>query len=464
MQVAQLARAPAASRDFTVPTGIEIRREDLGARQPFEVRELEHLALIAAELVRARPAPGRGRGSLRSRSSTTTSSPASPALRETRGGFLEVEGSRAHTNSQPGTNPTALRIEVLRALARPPGTRRVGDPRPRAARARYAPRAPSRTPAWRSYSWASGRTVPARPSPRPARRPRRRRPGHPREDGSTALAGSARVVIARGAVARCRASRGDRAHLVAGRHARARSPGRSAAASRRRARARGPRPGPADAVRRSCSIPTRGEWECDCPSKEAVCSHVVAAVIATEQADGALPTSASRGAPMRYLLEPDPGGVTVERVLVHGDRTEPLAGVADVARSRRARRRRSRRIEADLARRSDCSACAPARSAASGSIACSTVLADARDVRWRGDAGHDQRRAGDAARDRRGCAATACACGSRPIRRSPRSSRSASCARIDERAAADRRGRSRRRRGSRSCRSRSTCRAPRSPS
>ncbi len=72
--------------------------------------------------------------------------------------------------------------------------------------------------------------------------------------------------------------------------------------------------------------PASSEWQCDCPSREPVCSHVVAAVLATEQAGGALPTSTSAGAPIRYLLSPDPGGVRVERVLVHGDRTEPLPG------------------------------------------------------------------------------------------------------------------------------------------
>ena len=73
------------------------------------------------------------------------------------------------------------------------------------------------------------------------------------------------------------------------------------------------------------------EWQCDCPSKEAVCSHVVAAVLATEKAreggaPDALPTSSKAGAPIRYLLEPDPGGVRVDRVLVRGDNDEPLPG------------------------------------------------------------------------------------------------------------------------------------------
>ncbi|MBA3542350.1 MAG: helicase, partial [Deltaproteobacteria bacterium] len=68
------------------------------------------------------------------------------------------------------------------------------------------------------------------------------------------------------------------------------------------------------------------EWECDCPSKEDVCSHVVAAVLAVEQSDGELPQSTAVGAPIRYLLSSATGGVTVERVLVQPDRIEPLKG------------------------------------------------------------------------------------------------------------------------------------------
>ena len=53
--------------------------------------------------------------------------------------------------------------------------------------------------------------------------------------------------------------------------------------------------------------PAHSEWECDCTSKEAACSHVVAAVIAAEQTGGDLPRPASAGAPIRYLLAPAPG-------------------------------------------------------------------------------------------------------------------------------------------------------------
>lgn len=71
--------------------------------------------------------------------------------------------------------------------------------------------------------------------------------------------------------------------------------------------------------------PAYGEWECDCSSREFVCSHVVAAVLAVEQS-GEQPTSARISATIRYLLEPDAGGLHVERVLVYPDRTEPLSG------------------------------------------------------------------------------------------------------------------------------------------
>jgi superfamily II DNA or RNA helicase len=69
--------------------------------------------------------------------------------------------------------------------------------------------------------------------------------------------------------------------------------------------------------------PALGEWECECPSREEVCSHVVAAVLAVEQ-QGEAPVSETIGAPVRYLLEPTPGGIKVERVLVEKDGTTTL--------------------------------------------------------------------------------------------------------------------------------------------
>lgn len=68
------------------------------------------------------------------------------------------------------------------------------------------------------------------------------------------------------------------------------------------------------------------EWDCDCASREAVCSHVVAALLVAEQTNGDLPRPAAAGAPIRYLLSPGTGGIIVERVLVRNERTEPLVG------------------------------------------------------------------------------------------------------------------------------------------
>jgi superfamily II DNA or RNA helicase len=64
-----------------------------------------------------------------------------------------------------------------------------------------------------------------------------------------------------------------------------------------------------------------GEWECSCPSKEAVCSHVVAAVLAAEQGIAAKPMAA-----LRYVLSSGTGGLVVSRFLVAGDKVEPLKG------------------------------------------------------------------------------------------------------------------------------------------
>jgi len=75
---------------------------------------------------------------------------------------------------------------------------------------------------------------------------------------------------------------------------------------------------------------THREWQCTCESRDPVCSHVVAGVLSAVKADKvgtAVPDEAARGlATIRYLMTPDRGGVKVERVLVRGDRTEPLAG------------------------------------------------------------------------------------------------------------------------------------------
>jgi superfamily II DNA or RNA helicase len=129
-----------------------------------------------------------------------------------------------------------------------------------------------------------------------------------------------------------------------------------------------------------------GEWECSCETRDAVCSHVVASVLSAQaaaRAGDALPTSARSLAAIRYLLTPAPGGVAVERQLVRGDRSEPLAAplltlvgtgrAADIAT-----------VEADLT-------ADQLLTARVGAVhgerldRLLAVLADARDVRWKGE-------------------------------------------------------------------------------
>src|SRR3569623_790342 len=121
----------------------------------------------------------------------------------------------------------------------------------------------------------------------------------------------------------------------------------------------------------------RDEWQCNCPSKEAACSHVVAAVLAEDQG-----ATVQNGATLRYILEPDVGGVRVERMLVRGDRSEPLGGsLMSMVGAGKASGIAT--LEADLL----------ADQVLGGrSVAVSgeklarllEVLVDARDVRWRG--------------------------------------------------------------------------------
>ena len=128
--------------------------------------------------------------------------------------------------------------------------------------------------------------------------------------------------------------------------------------------------------------PAAGEWQCDCPSKEPVCSHVVAAVLAVEQAGGGMPTRARAMGAIRYLLEPDPGGVRVDRAIVRGDQVEPLrgqlmslvasGGAGDLAT-----------IEADLLADQLLGVRAVIHGEKLDRML--AVLGDARDVRWRGE-------------------------------------------------------------------------------
>jgi superfamily II DNA or RNA helicase len=125
-----------------------------------------------------------------------------------------------------------------------------------------------------------------------------------------------------------------------------------------------------------------GEWECDCDSRELVCSHVVAAVLATDQTEGELPVSPI-DARLRYLLEPDAGGVRVERLLVHADRTEPLPGsLMSLVGTGKAGRIAS--VEADLlADQLLGTRTKPITGEKLDRLL--AVLANARDVRWRGE-------------------------------------------------------------------------------
>nr|HEX4315007.1 DEAD/DEAH box helicase [Kofleriaceae bacterium] len=123
-----------------------------------------------------------------------------------------------------------------------------------------------------------------------------------------------------------------------------------------------------------------GEWECDCPSREAACSHVVAAVLAMGDGDE-LPVSDRAGATIRYVLSAATGGVTVDRVLVSGDRTTPLTGsLASMIANGNSSRVASRDLDLVVDQVLTARAGALAGERLDRVLA---VLADARDVRWR---------------------------------------------------------------------------------
>jgi hypothetical protein len=129
--------------------------------------------------------------------------------------------------------------------------------------------------------------------------------------------------------------------------------------------------------------PAHREWECDCSGREAVCSHVVAAVIAAEQAGGELPRPATAGAPIRYLLAPATGGISVERVLVKGERTAPLGGSL-MSMIGRGQGGGVASVEADLL--ADQLLTVRAGPVTGDRVdRLLAVLADARDVRWQGE-------------------------------------------------------------------------------
>jgi len=100
---------PAASRDFTVPIGIEIFAAISEHDMP---SKYDNAALIRAERrehgAHARMIGARFLGIIgHDLEAGIAGIPRYPR------GFLMIEGSRAHTYSQPGTNSTALWIEVF---------------------------------------------------------------------------------------------------------------------------------------------------------------------------------------------------------------------------------------------------------------------------------------------------------------------------------------------------------------
>jgi superfamily II DNA or RNA helicase len=134
--------------------------------------------------------------------------------------------------------------------------------------------------------------------------------------------------------------------------------------------------------------PAYAEWECTCSSRDPVCSHVVAAVLAALAATkgGAeLPGGdAARGlAAIRYLLTPSPGGVVVDRVIVRKERTEPLVGSL-LSRVGTGQAGDLATIEADLTADQLITArIGPLNGERLDRLL--AVLADARDVRWKGE-------------------------------------------------------------------------------
>jgi superfamily II DNA or RNA helicase len=134
--------------------------------------------------------------------------------------------------------------------------------------------------------------------------------------------------------------------------------------------------------------PTNTEWQCSCTSREPVCSHVVAGVLSASAAaktgDELPGGDAARGlASIRYLLTPSPGGVVVDRLLVRDERTEPLVGsLLSLVGTGNASGIAT--IEADLTADQLITArSGPIREDRFERLL--AVLADARDVRWKGE-------------------------------------------------------------------------------
>ena len=130
-----------------------------------------------------------------------------------------------------------------------------------------------------------------------------------------------------------------------------------------------------------------GEWECSCPSRDTVCSHAVAAAIAAEQA-GDLPVRSARAvATIRYLLTPESGAIAVERVLVRanpdpGDAKPTPLGESLLSLIARGRGDTVASVEADVTA-DQLLAARPGPIDGERLDRLLSVLADARDVRWK---------------------------------------------------------------------------------
>ena len=133
--------------------------------------------------------------------------------------------------------------------------------------------------------------------------------------------------------------------------------------------------------------PREREWQCTCDSREPVCKHVVAGVLSAASAEKSgtdVPDDGARGlAQIRYLLNPAPGGIAVERAVVRGEATEPLTGsLLSLVGTGKASGIAT--TEADLT-------ADPILTARSGPLSdrrlerLLEILADARDVRWKGE-------------------------------------------------------------------------------
>ncbi len=241
-------------------------------------------------------------------------------------GFLVVETARTHTDCKPGTNPTALRIEILR---RPPGLQKdvVEEVFCLAALADDPDRETEQEGGMTRVQRCQGLPIALRHGPDQAgvlgvvrRWAALHLVATYHGFGLAAARGKCRCLL-RDAVRAEATERTWTQGVQLARDQRVVGRGKSGGELQLDVRVPG-KPTPFHVVLN----PEHEEWECDCTSKEAVCSHVVAAVLATDQSGGEMPTSKRAAATVRYLLEPDPAGVKVTRELVLDDSSQILKG------------------------------------------------------------------------------------------------------------------------------------------